>query len=92
MADKPDDNTTVTPSAYDEFPGSLGERQYRSYRPAPSRHRGAALAVVGEDGQSLTAAAEATLEDLIYELRALRVAMMFAGTAADIGDGVEKLL
>ena len=90
MADKPNDNSPVTSSETDVFPGSLGERQYRSYRYDPTRHRGVALAVVGSDGASISGGMEARIDDLLYELRALRVAMMWAGTAADLHDGVEN--
>lgn len=89
---KPDDNSRPTPSDQDEFPGSLGERQYRSYRPDPNRHRGVAVAVVGGDGETISGDTNALLEEMLYEMRALRVAMMSAGTADDLHDGVENLI
>lgn len=87
---KPDDNSKATSSEFDGMPGSLGERQARSYRHDSSRYRGTALAVVGTDGLAVEAGVEDLLSDLLYEIRALRVAMMEAGTAADIEDGVEN--
>lgn len=50
-----------------------------------------AIAVVGPDGGGIEVMSLAELMgELIYELRALRVAMMLQGTAADLHDGVEN--
>ena len=89
---KPDLNVAATSSELDQFPGSLGERQARSYRRDDSYHRGTAVAVVGGDGASLSAGTNALLEELLYEVRALRVAMVAQGTAADLRDGVERTI
>ena len=89
MATKPDLNTRPTSSEFDEFPGSLAERQARSYRPDPTVHRGTALAMVGPDGQPIARTTEEWLGVIAYELQALRAAMVLQGTAADLEDGVE---
>ena len=92
ISGKPDTNVPATSSEYDELPSSLGERQARSYRYDSAYHRGTAIAVVGSDGAALGSGAEVILEDVLYELRALRVAMMIQGTAADLHDGVENTI
>lgn len=89
MATKPDLNTHPTSTEFDELPGSLGERQARSYRRDPSVWRGTAIAVIGTDGEPLELSTNDLLTLVLYELRALRTAMVIKGTAADLDDGVE---
>lgn len=84
MADKRDLNTPVSSSDADVLPGGLGERQARSYRPARAFHRGTAVAVVGSDGSAVGATLESLMEEVLYELRALRLGMTLAGTAEQV--------
>lgn len=90
ISGKEDLNTHPTSSEFDEFPGSAGEREMRKFRRSPKFHRGVAIAVVGGDGAELGAGMESVLEELLYEIRALRVAMVMVGAAGDLGDGVEN--
>ena len=91
LSGKPDTNTHPTSSEFDEFPSTESERHRRAFRPDPAFHRGTRLAVeVSAGGDGASVSSEATLTDVLYELRALRAALMVAGVAADIGDGVER--
>lgn len=84
MADKRDLNAPVASSISDVLPGTLGERQARSYRQSKSYYRGTAVAVVGDDGAVIGGGLEEILGELLHEIRALRLGMVLAGTAEDI--------
>lgn len=86
MATKTDLNTHPSSSDLDLFPGSLAERQARSYRPDPQTHRGTAVAVVGSDGLAVGASLEGLLSAILYELRALRLGQVLSGVCEDLDD------
>lgn len=92
LSGKADNNTHPSSSSVDTFPGSLGERQARSYRPDESQHRGTLLAVGNGDGSAVGASLETIMADVLAELRALRLAMVLQGTAADLGDAIDRSL
>lgn len=87
VSGKPDLNTHPTSSDTDQFPGSLGERQARAFRPDPTVHRGTALAVMGSDGLALGSSTNDVLQDILLELRLMRMGQVFAGVCEDVVDG-----
>ena len=89
---KLDNNTPASSSDSDGFPGSLSEREARSYRPDGTFHRGTAVAVVAGDGSAIGSSLETIMADLLYEIRALRMGMIIQGTAADLDDGLDRLI
>lgn len=86
MATKPDYNSRSTSSDTDEMPSSLGERQARSYRPDGTVWRGTKLAIGNSDGSDVGASLEDTMSGILYELRALRLGMILAGTAENVDE------
>lgn len=84
---KPDNNAPVSDSSTDTFPGSLAEREARSFREDTTMHRGTVVAVANSDGSKVGMSLEDTMDALLWEMRALRAGMIDAGTCNEVGDG-----
>ena len=71
--------------ANDFEPKPQGSRQYGSYREVDGDTL-TAVAVVGPDGNQIGTALFPSFDDLIHEIRQLRLALTMQGVAADLGD------
>ena len=67
------------------FPSSAGDRERGKFRPGRIPLT-TTLAVVDDDGKRVGTALIPSFDELIYEIRQLRLALTLAGTAADMGD------
>jgi hypothetical protein len=68
-----------------DFPESAGDRERGKFRES-GYPRLTAVAVVGDDGNQIGTALVPSFEELIEEIRKLRLALTLQGTAADLGD------
>ena len=71
----------------DTYPGSSGDRERGKFRHGPTgAPRLTAVAVVGNDGEQLGMALMPSFEELIHEIRQLRLALTLSEVAQDLGD------
>lgn len=68
-----------------DFPGSAGDRERAKFRES-SHPRLTTVAVAGDDGEPISRSTNAILEELLYETRLLRHALVLGGLAADIDE------
>lgn len=66
-------------------PTPLASRQYGSYREVDGETL-TAVAVLGPDGEQIGTALFPSFDELIHEIRQLRLALQLQGVAADLGD------
>lgn len=81
--DKPPDSTGLGP----DFPGSAGDRERSKFRES-GFPRLTTVAVVDDDGESLSKEPTELLEELVREMRLLRHALVLGGFAADIDEPI----
>lgn len=70
-----------------DFPGSAGDRERGKFRPS-AYPRLTQVAVASDDGQPIGASSDQLLQELLYEVRLLRHALVLQGLAADIGETI----
>jgi len=68
-----------------DFPSSAGDRERGKFRPSATP-RQTLVAVSDDEGQPIGRSTEQILEELVYEVRLLRHALVLQGLAADIDD------
>ena len=68
-----------------DFPGSAGDREQGKFRPSATP-RLTAVAVVDDAGNPIGTAFIPSFDELIEEIRKLRLALTLSGTAKDLGD------
>ena len=68
-----------------DYPGSAGDRERGKFRPS-SYPRLTQVAVADDEGQPVNRTVESLLEELVFEVRLLRHALVLQGMAADIED------
>ena len=68
-----------------DFPESAGDREKGKFRES-TYPRLTAVAVVGDDGEQIGTALMPSFEELLEEIRKLRLALAMTGVAADLGD------
>ncbi len=71
-----------------DFPGSAGDRERAKFRES-THPRLTTVAVSGDDGEPVAATADQLLEELIYEVRLMRHALVLGGMAADIDEPIK---
>lgn len=75
------DNTGLGP----DFPGQAGDRERGKFR--ESEHpRLTTVAVAGDGGESVTKTTDDLLEEVVYELKLLRHALVLGGIAEDLDE------
>lgn len=70
------------------FPGSSGDRERGKFRPS-AYERLTTIAVVDDDGNPLEIGIAESLQEVVYELRLLRHALVLGGLAADIDEPLD---
>lgn len=87
----PESVTETYPREGSDFPSSGGEREHGKFRPSATP-RLTTIAVVDDDGNRIGQAQIPLLDELILELRKLRLALMMTGFAADVdGDNFDDI-
>lgn len=66
-----------------DFPSSAGDRERGKFRPSATA-RLTQVAVTTDDGEPIGRGTDQILEELVYEVRLLRHALVLQGLAADI--------
>ena len=84
--DGPDRDTQGRTGLGPDYPETAGDRERGKFRPS-NYPRLVQLAVCNDDQSKVTGALEDKLDELIREIRLLRLALTMQGVAADI-DGV----
>lgn len=80
----------VIPFIGDEtgFPSSAGERERGKFRPS-NLNRSTTVAVVADDGGPIPKTTNELLEELVYETKLLRHALVLGGLAADLDEPLD---
>ena len=75
----------ATPHLVPDFPSSAGDRERGKFR-ASATSRLTQVAVTDDSGEPLGKSTDQILEELVYEVRLLRHALVLQGLAADIDE------
>lgn len=71
-----------------DFPGSAGDRERAKFRES-AHPRLTQVAVTGDDGEPVSKSTNDLLEEVIYELRTMRHALVLGGLAEDIDEPIK---
>ena len=72
-----------------DFPGSAGDRERGKFRES-AYPRLTTVAVVGDDGQPVGKTQHQLLEELLYEMRLIRLGLVVSGLATDMEEEIQS--